>query len=102
MLNSYQEHKVNQRKVNVKVKQYITDVKITYGCVECGLEAYDENDAKKLQFHHRDPRTKLFDVSHFWNFGDLNKTFVVIIQEISKCDVLCDKCHKDKHKGKIF
>ncbi len=47
-----------------------------------------------LVFHHIEPKTKLF------NIGKCSKakyTIEMIIQEIKKCDILCENCHRKLH-----
>lgn len=62
-------------------------------CIHCG---YDYPNA--LQFHHRDPSTKLFNVTtkelssprkYSWD--------TVILPELDKCDLLCANCHFREH-----
>ena len=59
-------------------------------CGECGFE-----HPAALQFHHRDPSQKLFQLqaiprtrSHPWS---------EILAEIAKCDLLCANCHLIRH-----
>ena len=47
-----------------------------------------------LDFHHRDPTTKKFNV------GDLNRIIEKILAEIDKCDVVCRSCHNKLRKKK--
>lgn len=57
-------------------------------CEECG---YDRcSDA--LDFHHRDPRTKSFNIS-----GRLSKGWSKIEAEVKKCKLLCSNCHREEH-----
>ena len=44
-----------------------------------------------LQLDHIDPETKNFTISHLWN----SKKEVFDL-EISKCQLLCKKCHEEK------
>lgn len=57
-------------------------------CSKCG---YD-NSTKALQFHHRNPKEKSFEV---------NKTRTVswkkMKKELDKCDILCANCHAELH-----
>lgn len=55
-------------------------------CVKCG-------GTNKLEIHHRDKETK---VSHnIWSWSDKRRN-----AELAKCDVLCQSCHHEHHKGK--
>jgi hypothetical protein len=53
-------------------------------CVSCGA-------TKRLHFHHRDPATKLFWVGR--NPHPTQQT----LDEMKKCDVLCESCHHRLH-----
>jgi hypothetical protein len=56
-------------------------------CQRCG---YDKCVAA-LDFHHRDPSTKLFAV----RAG--KHTMAERVAEAHKCDVLCANCHRETH-----
>lgn len=58
---------------------------------KCALCGSSEN----LEFHHRDPENKEFDVSRIWN-----KPGSVFEQELEKCDLLCEVCHKKQHSAR--
>jgi len=55
-------------------------------CVECG-------STKALEFDHIDPKTKSFNIS-----AGYNKPKEVLEKELSKCQLLCNKCHIEKSK----
>jgi Zn finger protein HypA/HybF involved in hydrogenase expression len=57
------------------------------GCNKCGEKRY-----YLLDFHHIDPKTKLFQISQGGSKG-WNK----IEEEIKKCLLLCKNCHTDFH-----
>ncbi len=58
-------------------------------CIECG-------STENLEFHHRDRKDKTFSVGgSAWN-----TTVERFNQEVAKCDLLCDECHKRKHSAK--
>lgn len=56
-------------------------------CVDCGYSTCPE----ALQFHHRDPSTKDFGLGAF--SGSLAR----LIEEATKCDLLCANCHRSRH-----
>ena len=58
-------------------------------CKECG-----ENHPGCLDFHHRNPKEKDFEVSIAVSRGWSKKR---ILAEIEKCDVLCANCHRKYH-----
>lgn len=45
-----------------------------------------------LHYHHRDPSTKLYNVSNMWGYAA--RAFE---EEVAKCDVLCASCHRREH-----
>lgn len=57
-------------------------------CVRCG---YD-NSPRALQFHHRDPATKLFSLSSGI------RALETMREEAKKCDLLCANCHAEEHE----
>lgn len=54
-------------------------------CIRCG-------GVTDLQFDHRNRETKLFVLSGC----DLDKSWEKILEELAKCDLLCDTCHRAK------
>ena len=57
-------------------------------CIKCG-----ESHSACLDFHHRNPDEKQFDIGGaFWE-----KSIERVINEITKCDVLCANCHRKLH-----
>ena len=54
-------------------------------CANCGFDAY----VGALQFHHRDPSTKAFEVSRQGITRSLDK----LRREARKCVLLCANCH---------
>ena len=55
-------------------------------CVYCST-------SENLQFHHIKPEEKLFDISRGWNCKESK-----FWEEVHKCELRCEECHKDKHK----
>jgi hypothetical protein len=59
-------------------------------CMDCG-----ESELRLIEFHHRDPATKLGSVAEW------RKTTVwsedQIRAEVLKCDCLCPTCHRKRH-----
>lgn len=79
----YRRHRAEKR-------EWLEAFKGDHGCLKCG-----EMDHRCLQFHHRDPKTKIRTISAFyggtWGID-------VIQAEIEKCDVLCANCHIKYHR----
>ena len=55
-------------------------------CVECGC-------TKELEFDHIDPSTKSFNIA-----AGYTKPKEVLLSEVAKCQLLCNKCHIEKSK----
>jgi hypothetical protein len=55
-------------------------------CISCGCK-------DNLEFDHIDPSTKSFNIS-----SGYNKTKKELFEELSKCQLLCNKCHLEKTK----
>jgi hypothetical protein len=62
-------------------------------CQDCGREWQPK--AYALNWHHRDPTTKRFNVG-----SGTEKCIPVTIAEIAKCELLCVKCHRRRHPQK--
>jgi hypothetical protein len=60
-------------------------------CIECGYDTY----YGALEFHHLDPKQKDFTISHLrsYAFDDIVK------QELDKCVLLCNRCHREVEGG---
>lgn len=65
-------------------KLFVLKYKEAHPCVDCG-----ERDPRKLDFDHRDPKTKTKRVTDARN--DSRKK---LLAEIAKCDIRCKTCHK--------
>ena len=58
-------------------------------CMRCGYSKYPE----VLEFHHRYPSQKDFNVSK----KGLTRSWERTKKEIEKCDLLCANCHREMH-----
>ena len=67
-----------------KYADFIREYKLEAGCEHCG---YNDH-ACALQFDHRDPSQKLFNVARGRDYP-----WKVFLAEIDKCRVLCANCH---------
>lgn len=68
---------------------WFEDYKIGLKCQTCG-----EDHPAVIDFHHRDPEDKLYEVSVMPHRSISKKK---ILEEIAKCDVLCSNCHRIFH-----
>jgi len=90
LLRNKVSNKLNARRKaekRLQVRAYKKEV----GCASCGYK--DNPDI--LHFHHRDPSTKVNNVSRMLG---KNHSIEKIKLEIEKCDLLCISCHH-KHHG---
>jgi len=71
-------------------QEYVTEIKTTVGCKNCGKEG----PPRKLHLHHIDGERKVDRVSQMVNLG---YSLEEVKNEIRKCEVLCDKCHGTHH-----
>lgn len=60
-------------------------------CLCCGYDTYQG----ALEFHHKDPNSKDFSLSHV-KLTTFNQT---IIDELDKCVLVCANCHREIHAG---
>lgn len=68
-------------------KLWLDEIKSQLPCIKCG-----EADIRCLDFHHRDPNEKDLAVGSMIKYSRKK-----ILEEISKCDVLCANCHRKEH-----
>ena len=87
------EEKINYNIKNTErglefLKEYLGG---EFYCKKCGVTS--EWEHKFFEWHHRDPKTKKFNVSSRLASGSLD----IIKEEADKCDCLCPTCHKLIH-----
>ena len=77
-----------------KRKLYL--IELMGGC--CMVCEYKKNLAA-LEFHHRDPNVKDSQL----DMRTLsNRSMKYILEEISKCDLLCSNCHREIHNPEMI
>ena len=69
--------------------EFYNQLEATSECDHCG-----ENHPATLQFHHRDPQKKEFNLSKAVTDG---YSIERIKREVAKCTVLCANCHAKEH-----
>jgi hypothetical protein len=69
-------------------RQWMVEYKAALSCEICG-----ENHLACIEFHHRDETTKSFTIGHVFHTTKKQK----VLEEISKCIVLCSNCHRKFH-----
>jgi len=68
---------------------WFQELKNGLSCVRCG-----ESHNSCLEFHHKDPTTKIMSLANMPKSGFSKE---VILEEITKCEVLCANCHRKLH-----
>ena len=83
-----------QRMVDARAirREWFEDYKRTLKCEICGL-AGDEYP-QILSFHHTNPETKEGNIAQMVNWGKSRES---VLCEISKCQVICENCHRKIH-----
>ena len=77
---SKNKYRQNQLLLKFKLMQEIDQL-----TCKCGY-----SDIRALAFHHRDPKTKLFNISYGFVHSYAYET---LLEEAKKCDILCHNCH---------
>ena len=85
ILEKYKKH-------HNKISQFVNDIKSKEVCKIC-----HNSNPVVLVFHHRDPTQKDRNVPRL-------STKKKVLKEVSKCDILCDNCHRilhaERHRSK--
>lgn len=91
ILNSRCKKCSNERMKELRQERYkkVQEYKTTKGCKVCG-----EKRHWVLDLHHIDSDTKEKGISDMLR---KNCSWEKILQELSKCEVLCANCHRDYH-----
>jgi len=93
----YQKNKeiVDQRNTNRinKLRQTISEYKKEQGCKYC-----EENEPVALDFHHKNPKEKEYNIAEMVSNGFSIEKIMV---EINKCYVVCCNCHRKIENGLI-
>lgn len=87
----YMVVKTRYRKKNT---DWLRDYKRKLKCTSCGYskDTHERFTEKALEFHHH-KGDKMFNVS----VGAFFKSRDSLMKEISKCVVLCSRCHTEEH-----
>ena len=85
--NNREYYRQKNREFYHALRKWVNEMKTSKGCKICGTK-------EKLQYHHRDPKTKIMAVS---NMVSKQMSRAEILIEIEKCDVLCKPCHDNEH-----
>jgi sRNA-binding protein len=75
------------KNIRFKFREWVDEIKSSNGCSVCG-----ERRALCLDWHHVDPKTKLFCIGH-----GRSKSRESVKAEMEKCILLCANCHRVLH-----
>jgi hypothetical protein len=75
---------IYHRERRLSVVKWLSSLRVQ--CAKCG-----ETDPIVLDFHHRDPSQKKFQLIGSLCYSRSRET---ILKEVAKCDVLCANCHR--------
>jgi hypothetical protein len=64
-------------------------------CEHCGTKPERRAGRAPVLFHHRDPATKIEEVTKMAT----RIRWATTLAEIAKCDVVCGRCHRAAHPG---
>lgn len=78
-----QYYKDKAKRHKMKIRKWYIDLKKSKKCIECS-----ESDFRCLDFHHRDPERKEFNISDISRVSRKRA-----LKEIEKCNPLCKNCH---------
>jgi hypothetical protein len=78
----------NNQRIREKNRQRLHNYLSTERCLDCGIQ-----DLAVLEFDHRDPLLKEYDVSALVGAAF---SWSTVLREIAKCDVVCANCHRKR------
>lgn len=84
--------KEQARKSCVRRRKVLEGLKAGKSCIKCG-----ESHMACLDFHHRDPSTKDFQITE----GVFRYAIEKVLAETEKCDILCANCHRKHHYAQV-
>ena len=95
--NWYAKNRIERKKQihdrRSKLFAWYKEYKKTLSCSICGF-----SHPAAIDFHHRDPSKKNFNLSKAMRSGVSIKTF---LREVEQCDILCANCHRVLHYSEI-
>lgn len=88
------ENQVRRKLLISRLLSLLKDLGKEYRCLDCGITG----EYGLLDFHHRDPTSKIFDIGQTTTTTYSEDTFNTKMRdEILKCDILCPTCHRKRH-----
>lgn len=65
-------------------------------CNRCKFEPKTDDDLCIMDFHHRDPKTKKYNLC-----SAMGRSIPNLLTEADKCDLVCANCHRRIEAGQI-
>lgn len=87
-----QQYKDYAKALRYQILDWLDEIKASRGCNNC-----PEKDPACLDFHHRDPKAKVIQVSEAARKKWKKER---ILEEVAKCAVTCANCHRKHHSRK--
>lgn len=92
----YQKNSIKSRKSikawmakqRLKIIDIVKEFLLNHPCIDCG-----EGDIRALDFDHKDPVLKSFNIGEAITGG---KSIDTLLNEMSKCEIRCANCHRIK------
>ena len=81
----------SKRRHHTHRRALVASLKNGKSCIYCG-----ESNPVCLDWHHRNPGNKLFNIS---TVGSTKESLEFLQDEIAKCDMVCANCHRKIHFG---
>lgn len=78
----------------VRRRRLVKEKAIAYKGGKCSICGYNKCN-RALAFHHLDPETKDFSISH----KGISRSWEKIKQELDKCILVCHNCHSELHEN---
>ena len=80
---------------NKRMRELMRSLAIDLKGGECNICSYNKCK-ESLAFHHVDDKDKLFSLS---GRNMISRSYELVLNEISKCVLLCHNCHMEVHYG---
>jgi hypothetical protein len=82
------------REYHKKRRKGVMEKALEYKGGKCQICNYNRC-ARALEFHHNDPSTKKFGISHDGTY----RPWEEVQEELDKCTLLCANCHREVEDG---
>lgn len=87
------ENSVRKSNFEELIRTYLSTKNQVYQCIKCSYTGIFGS----LDFHHRNPNQKDFNIGENQSSISLERFMSDIVPELDKCDLLCPNCHRQEH-----